>query len=315
MTAERTESQGFFEMLWDCEHCDTKGLLGKSQRHCAECGAPQDPSKRYFPKEGEAKRIDGHKYEGSDRKCPNCDTPQGAAGKNCTHCGAPLDGSKLVAKVVQAAPPKKKRPWWVMAIVIGVLLLIVILVYRSCRTKEATMKVTEHRWERGVTAERFGEQNGESLEEEVPADAKRVTCRAAKHPTKTVQDGEDCTEVKEDKGDGTFEVVKKCKPRMVAADAKLCTYVVERWKPIDPVVTKGTGMTPVDPAEKDLPPAEAPSTINATRRREKIAKYTLVFGKQSCDVSEAVWRKYADGQDVKLKVRAASGAIVCGDLE
>jgi hypothetical protein len=30
---ERVESQGFYEMLWDCDHCDTKGLFGKSQRH------------------------------------------------------------------------------------------------------------------------------------------------------------------------------------------------------------------------------------------------------------------------------------------
>ena len=49
MLKEHIESQGFFEMLWDCEHCGTKGLLGKSQRYCAECGAPQNPAKRYFP--------------------------------------------------------------------------------------------------------------------------------------------------------------------------------------------------------------------------------------------------------------------------
>ena len=46
-------------MLWDCDHCDARGLLGKSQRYCANCGAPQNPDKRYFPKEGEQRRIDG----------------------------------------------------------------------------------------------------------------------------------------------------------------------------------------------------------------------------------------------------------------
>ena len=63
----RTQSEGHFEMLWDCEHCGTKGLLGLSQRYCAECGAPQNPDKRYFPKEGEAKIVDGHRYDGADR--------------------------------------------------------------------------------------------------------------------------------------------------------------------------------------------------------------------------------------------------------
>ena len=46
---ERVVSEGFYEMLWDCDHCDTKGLLAKSQRHCANCGAPQSAYKRYFP--------------------------------------------------------------------------------------------------------------------------------------------------------------------------------------------------------------------------------------------------------------------------
>ena len=40
MTGERVESEGFFEMLWDCDHCGQQGLLGKTQRHCPECGAP-----------------------------------------------------------------------------------------------------------------------------------------------------------------------------------------------------------------------------------------------------------------------------------
>ena len=68
MSQTREESQGFFEMLWDCEYCDARGLLAKSQRHCANCGAQQNADKRYFPKEGEQVRVDGHIYEGADRK-------------------------------------------------------------------------------------------------------------------------------------------------------------------------------------------------------------------------------------------------------
>ena len=42
--------QGVFEMLWDCASCDTKNLLGKTNRFCPVCGAPQDPKRRRFPK-------------------------------------------------------------------------------------------------------------------------------------------------------------------------------------------------------------------------------------------------------------------------
>ena len=64
MGQEREESQGYYEMLWDCEFCDARGLLAKSQRYCANCGAPQNADKRYFPKEGEERRVDGHRGGG-----------------------------------------------------------------------------------------------------------------------------------------------------------------------------------------------------------------------------------------------------------
>ena len=40
-----------YEMLWDCEYCDMPKLLGVSQRFCPNCGAAQNPDKRYFPED------------------------------------------------------------------------------------------------------------------------------------------------------------------------------------------------------------------------------------------------------------------------
>ena len=45
-------SGGIFEMLWDCGFCGTGQLLGKTNRYCPSCGAPQDETKRYFPPPG-----------------------------------------------------------------------------------------------------------------------------------------------------------------------------------------------------------------------------------------------------------------------
>ncbi|HEY0987264.1 MAG TPA: hypothetical protein VGD80_09445, partial [Kofleriaceae bacterium] len=134
MGQEREESQGFFEMLWDCEFCDARGLLGKSQRYCASCGAPQNPAKRYFPKEGEQRRVDGHLYEGADRTCPACSAPQSAKAKNCTHCGSVLDGAAEVRGVVDApaaraaapARPRRRRRIW-LYVVLGIALVAVAI--------------------------------------------------------------------------------------------------------------------------------------------------------------------------------------------
>src|SRR6185369_9036266 len=125
---EREETVGTYEMLWDCDHCGAKGMLGASQRHCAECGAQQNPDKRYFPKEGEEKRIDGHQYEGADRHCGSCNAPMGARAKNCTNCGAPMDGSVKEVKGVQAPapPPPKKRGKGMLFVILGVILLLCV---------------------------------------------------------------------------------------------------------------------------------------------------------------------------------------------
>ena len=44
---------GTYQMLWDCKFCGTQKLLGVTHRHCPNCGAAQDPERRYFPAEAD----------------------------------------------------------------------------------------------------------------------------------------------------------------------------------------------------------------------------------------------------------------------
>lgn len=85
-----------YEMLWDCPACGTSKLLGLTHRHCPGCGSPQDASKRYFPPPGEEVAVENHPFQGRDKQCAGCDTPNAASAGFCTSCGAPLDGSKEV---------------------------------------------------------------------------------------------------------------------------------------------------------------------------------------------------------------------------
>jgi hypothetical protein len=320
--AERTESQGVFEMLWDCDHCGTKGLLAKSQRYCAECGAPQNPDKRYFPKEGEARKVEGQKYEGADRTCPACNAPQSAASHNCTNCGSPLDGAAEVRGVMspeagarKAASPVKKSRKWIWLVVLGVVLLAAFGIwFRFIRKVSATMTVTAHRWERVIPIEEYNEFSETSWRDKMPRDARMARCNLKQRSTKRVEDGEECRDERKDKKDGTFEVVKKCTPkyREEPVNDEWCTYRVQRWKELTsaPLRTAGTGMTPVSP--QGAPPDNAPPTLGAKRSRPMRQKLILEFGKDTCDdVPEAKWRKYTDGTKVKVQVRASSGAVVC----
>ena len=51
-----------YEMLWDCPRCETPKLLGLSHRNGPTCGAPQDPTKRYFPKDEDKVAVEDHPF-------------------------------------------------------------------------------------------------------------------------------------------------------------------------------------------------------------------------------------------------------------
>lgn len=85
-----TTEKGTFQMLWDCEYCGTEKLLGLDHRHCPCCGAPQDPERRYFPKDEDKVAVEDHKFHGADRVCGACSTPNGALAEFCGNCGSPL---------------------------------------------------------------------------------------------------------------------------------------------------------------------------------------------------------------------------------
>jgi predicted nucleic acid-binding Zn ribbon protein len=314
MTGERVESEGFYEMLWDCDHCGTQGLLGNSQRHCPECGAPQNPDKRYFPSPEQQKRIEGHSYEGADRHCPACNAPMAAKANNCDKCGSPLDGSKEVRGVISApAPTRKRRRIW--PYIVGALVVIgVVIWFFFIRTRDAEVTVTAHRWERVVTVEQYGDYDESAWRDQVPADASVPVCHRRQRSTRKVQTGEECHTEKVDKKDGTFEQVRRCRPtyRDEPVDDDWCSFRVRRWKQVNSVRAAGSGIQPVWPAQ--LPAADSPATLGAMRSGARKETLILDFGGDSCDVNDATWKKYRDGQKVKVEVRARSGKVVCGSL-
>jgi len=322
MGQEHEESQGFYEMLWDCEFCDARGLLGKSQRYCANCGAPQNPDKRYFPKEGAEQRVDGHIYEGADRTCPACKAPQSAKAKNCTHCGSVLDGAAEVRGVGEpaaaaAAPatPRRRRRIW--PFVVGVIMIFGFGIWWRCiRSQEAQVVVSGHAWQRAVAIDEFNERQEEAWRSEVPPGAGFPICRDREHGSRQVEDGEECHTERRDKKDGTFEQVKKCKLKYRSEPVmdSWCRFTARRWKQVDSVKLSGRDLSPAWPA--NLPSGDAPATLGARRQGQRTETLTLEFaGHGTCDVnSDAVWRKYADGQKLKVEVRASSGDVVCSSL-
>lgn len=316
----REESLGHYEMLWDCPHCDTKKLLGKTHRHCPHCGAPQDPSKRYFPSAADQVRAADHVFVGADKRCGSCGNPMSARADHCSTCGAPLGDAAAVPLVAArpAAPPAprtSRRRWrW---IALGVAAILGLVWFQCLRTKNATLRIAGHRWATAIAIEEYREVSDSDWRDRVPAGARRVHCSSRQRSTREVPDGETCDNERVDKGDGTFEVVRRCraKTRTVGVDDDYCQYQIDRWTVVDELKRDGRGLE----AGWATPPVLSEGAgLGARRIGAKNATWTLELhdGKrvQTCSLSEAAWRKYADGQSVQAKVRAATGNVVCSSL-
>jgi ethanolamine ammonia-lyase small subunit len=139
-------------------------------------------------------------------------------------------------------------------------------------------------------------------------------CFRKQRTTRQVADGEDCHVERHDKKDGTFEQVRKCttKYRSEPVDDEWCTFRVRSWQKVDEVKATGSGLAPAWP-ESPLR-ADTPATFGARRQGARGEKLVIDFGVDTCTVDDAVWRKYRDGQKVKVEVRARSGDIVCSSL-
>ena len=324
-----------FEMLWNCSSCGTTGLLGKSQRRCPNCGAPQDPTKRYFPRPGEAVLVQGHSFVGADWSCAACSTPNGAAASFCANCGNPKDGNAAVATkadrivkdgvVVEPAPAttaKASSPGSpVLRLVLAAIaLVVVVVIVLSLWKKDATVDVVAHRWKREIDVERFDAVRDDAWCSSMPSGAYNVSRHREVRTTKKIPDGEDCHDRNVDKGDGTFTVKKECttKYREEPVYDDKCTFDVDRWHVVR--TAKAEGATTPAPSWPDPRLASSSSGRGAERAGVRREDYVVQLrdaksGKtHDCSFAEDKWRAFVDGSRHKMKVRMI-GAAVCDSLQ
>lgn len=92
------ERLGTYQMLWDCPACGTAALLARDDKQCRNCGAPQDPTRRYFPTPDQAQAVERAANIRVDRRCPACTSVVVAEAEFCVACGSPLADAKAVPR-------------------------------------------------------------------------------------------------------------------------------------------------------------------------------------------------------------------------
>jgi hypothetical protein len=329
--------EAVYEMMWDCRFCGQKKLLGLSHRHCPNCGAPQDPDKRYFPPDNEKVAVKDHPFVGADLSCHSCNQLMSRAVKCCPHCGAPAGAGVEVQRVADvvvpdpnapppfqpgapAAPASSKgvSPILIVVGVVGALLVVGILVMVFWK-REGVFVVAGRTWERDVAIERYDTTRESAWCDSPPAGGREVARHKEQHGTNQVKDGETCQTRKKDQGNGTFKEVKECTPKYkdVPVMADKCDYDVNQWKTARTQSEHGTEDAPRWP-QTSL--ARTGTCLGCEREGARTEKYTVNFTDQksgsaaSCDVPETKWATFAKGGKYKGTSRVMTGGVDCDGL-
>jgi hypothetical protein len=321
-----------YEMLWDCSSCGTTKLLGKTHRRCPQCGAPQDPTKRYFPEPGQEVAVQGHVFVGVDWSCAACSTPNSNAAHFCVNCGNPKDGNVQVAKVLDTprvarassmiSPVRSKRaPLVIAAVVLALLGACLVTVFWQ---RDVQVRVEQHAWSREIDIEQMSAVSESSWCDSMPSDAYSVSRSREVRSHNQIPDGQDCHTVRSDNGDGTFSTSNECTTRYRSEpvyDDK-CHYTVNRWRVVDTVKAQGRGFAPPRawPAVHGVGGGSCMGCRREGGRRESlVVDLRGTSGKDAskawhCALDDNRWTRLRDGDVRTMRVRVVTGGAVCDTL-
>ncbi|MEM6994707.1 MAG: zinc ribbon domain-containing protein [Myxococcota bacterium] len=312
----RVDDDGTYEMLWDCPRCGTDKLLGVSHRHCPACGAPQDPTQRYYPSEEDKVAVENHVYFGADVACPGCDTPNAANATFCVGCGMPLSGAgkevvgrsdqleqaggfvgetvgaakqevrdrrdaQVASALGKTAPEKKPMSTGLKIALIAIPIVVVVstLVYVLAFWKRQTsIEVEGHRWTRTIAIERYDKVTESAWCDSMPRGAKKLSSSKEKRSTKKVKDGEECKKRRKDNKDGTFKQVRECKPKFKEEPVydNKCKYTIDKWKTVRTEKAEGQSRSPA-PAWPAFKLVKEGKCKGCERVGDKSATYEILF--------------------------------------
>ncbi|MCO4748388.1 MAG: zinc ribbon domain-containing protein [Proteobacteria bacterium] len=322
-----------YEMFWDCPSCGTRKLLGKSHRHCPSCGAAQDPKRRYFPPEHEKVAVHDHVFVGVDLICAHCETPNSAAAAHCVNCGGPIgDGDDPEVQLIRenaleelgkhTPPPPSRLPSRMT--VLGVLAFFVFTFFCCCCitvfwTRDGEVELVGREWERAIEIEQYASRSDGDWCDSMPHDAYSVSRSERQRGSNSIPDGESCSTVNSDNGDGTYTQSEVCTTtyREEPIYDTWCSYTVDRWGTDHWETARGT--------QADRPHWPGVSVTNCaslgcTREGSRTQVYRMLVKEiggdadGSCDVEEARWMRVTEGSRFYVEVGVIDGGVRCHTL-
>lgn len=358
--ASRPSSSNTYQMLWDCGVCGTEKLLGVTHRHCPNCGTSQQPEWRYFPSDEEKIAVEDHHFVGADVTCPACETLNSGDATFCQNCGSPLDEAEAASRLeaqrrsagesfassgprdavkeqfdaeMERVGVKKKNDsnqidWRIIAGLGVVAVVLVGFLIALVWTREAQVTATGHSWERTIYIDEYRNFTTRDWRDSRPAgdnvSIQFGSCTREIREYEQVPDGQECSTVRVDNGDGTFSERQECrtKYRREPVYDDMCTWTGQRWEDARTVPTQGNSLSPAPYWGTFNLNCENQRTVGCEREDRRTEYYRVQFDNDDgsetylCDFEQAAWSNIAVGSKWRVQVRVLdSNAADCNSLK
>lgn len=227
-------------------------------------------------------------------KCPTCGAVNAASATRCESCGAPLP------KLPVAPPPPVAQPAQpagggsgALFVVLGIVLLLACVAFAllsrggtnttmtptvgaptvgapiDVRTTQVAGQVSDTAWKRVILLQALLPVQRQGWEPEIPSGATVGNCQERLYRTldePVPGSVEVCgTPYVLDTGTGMGEVVQDCQYQVYE---DYCSYTVQGWQAIAPIVLTGEGLNPAWPSQQ---------LTNQQRQTGREEEYTITF--------------------------------------
>jgi hypothetical protein len=199
---------------------------------------------------------------------------------------------------------------------------LVVFFFAISGAKQTRMRVVGLAWKHEIKIEVFGPVADASWCDALPAEASQVRREREVRSTRPVPDGEQCSAVRHDNGDGTFRESQQCrtiyKKEPVYDDR--CYYVVDRWHYARSLVARGDTLD----AERRWPPVNLTVTgacLGCEREGEHVAEYVVSLQavgtdqKRECAVPEARFVQFQPNSEWVADAATPMSALDCATLQ
>jgi hypothetical protein len=195
------------------------------------------------------------------------------------------------------------------------------VIWLFTRSEEISATVSAHEWERTIVVDEYQATAQEAWCDTMPSGAYNVRRSQEVRETRQIADGQDCSTVRRDNGDGTFSERQECTTRYRDEPVydDYCRFTLDQWAEGRRVQTSGNALAPAPAWGNVQLNCANSSRLGCEREGNRTETYTVTFTNEGenyeCNLPQTEWQGYAPNSQWSLDINPILNSANCDSLQ